>query len=505
MPRYKDSNQEQGRFISITLSDQLLPDTFEYTINYLINEEIDLSELDSKYKNDLTGAPAYDPRVLLKIILYAYSRGIFSSRRIMELCETNVVAKALSADSVPHFTVIADFITSMKEKISGIFLKILMVCQDMELIGGKLFAIDGCKLPSNASKESSGTFGDLKRRKEKMQRTVKLLIGKHTAMDKQESVAGSDGSAKRKKSIQKLKAEICRINSFLGSEEPKQGSRGKEVQSNITDNQSAKMKSSRGTIQGYNGIALADEKNSVIIASEAFGTGPEQQTFKPLIEQAEENLKAVTETKEPLSGQTLLADTGYFCEENLRTAAEKKLEPIIPDVNFRKRDKRFADRKAYTGADYKFGPHDFSYEAKTNTCICPNGKALKHIGHSVLRGASGHRYQSKASDCKGCQFTDRCFLRKDSIRGRRTLFISDKDEGSNYSARMIQKIDRPEIRELYSRRMAIIEPVFANITFHKKLNRFTLRGKAKVNIQWMLYCMVHNIGKISNAMAAASG
>ncbi len=102
----------------------------------------------------------------------------------MELCETNVVAKALSGDSVPHFTVIADFITSMKEQISGIFLNILMVCQDMELIGGKMFAIDGCKLPSNAPKESSGSFGDLKRRKEKMQRTMKLLIGKHTDMDK---------------------------------------------------------------------------------------------------------------------------------------------------------------------------------------------------------------------------------------------------------------------------------------------------------------------------------
>lgn len=504
MPRYKDSNQEQGRFLSINLGDQLLPDTFEYTMNYLINEEIDLSELDSKYKNDLTGAPAYDPRVLLKIILYAYSRGIFSSRRIMELCETNVVAKALSGDSVPHFTVIADFITSMREEISGIFLKVLMICQDMELIGGKLFAIDGCKLPSNASKESSGTFGDLKRRKEKMQRTVKLLIGKHTAMDKQESVAGSDESVRRKKSIQKLKAKIRRIKSFLGSEEPKQGSRGKEVQSNITDNQSAKMKSSRGMIQGYNGIALADEKASVIIASEAYGTGAEQETFKPVIEQAEENLKAVTDKKEPLCAKTILADAGYFSEENLRGAAEKKLEAIIPDVNFRKRDERFVDRKAHAGADYKFGSHDFSYEAKTTTYICPNGKALKHVGRSEYHGVFGDRYQSKASDCKGCPLTDRCFLRKMSIRGRRTLFISDKDEGSNYSARMIEKMDRPEIRKLYSRRVAIIEPVFANITFHKKLNRFTLRGKAKVNVQWKLYCMVHNIGKIANAMAAAN-
>jgi transposase len=86
MPRYTENNQGQGRFLTVNLSEQLLPDTFEYKLNFLITEEIDLSELDSKYKNELTGAPTYDPRVLLKIILYAYSRGIFSSRRIMELC-----------------------------------------------------------------------------------------------------------------------------------------------------------------------------------------------------------------------------------------------------------------------------------------------------------------------------------------------------------------------------------------------------------------------------------
>jgi transposase len=505
MPRYKENNQGQGKFIVVQFSDQLLPDTFEYTLNYLINEEIDLSELDSKYKNDLTGAPAYDPRVLLKIILFAYSRGIFSSRRIMELCETNIIAKALSADSVPHFTVIADFITSMREEIADIFLRILMVCQDMELIGGKLFAIDGCKLPSNASKESSGTFADLKRRKQKMQRTVKLLIQKHTSTDRDENSAGASESMKRKRSIEKIKAKIKRINGFLGSQNPKQGNRGKEVQSNITDNESAKIKTSHGMIQGYNGIALADEKNQVIIATEAFGTGQEHGTFKPVLEQAEENLKAISNRKKPLSGKTVLADTNYFCEENLRTAAEKRVDAIIPDGNFRKRDERFADRNVHTGREQKFGPQDFTYNEKTNTYTCPNGKTLKHIGHIVLHGSSGHRYQSKVSDCKGCQSRDKCFLRKNNSSGKRTVFISDKDDATNYSAQMIQKIDRPEIRDLYSRRMAIIEPVFANITFHKKLNRFTLRSKAKVNIQWMLYCMVHNIGKIANALAAANG
>jgi transposase len=501
MPRYKENNQGQGRFLTVNLSEQLMEDTFEYTLNYLVNEELDLSELDSKYRNDVTGAPAYDPRVLLKIILYTYSRGIFSSRRIMELCETNIIAKALSADSVPHFTVIADFITSMREQISSIFLQILMVCQDLELIGGKMFAIDGCKLPSNASRESSGTFGELKRRKEKMQRTIKLLVNKHTVTDKEENAAGAAESQRRKKSIEKIKAKIRRLKSFLGSESPKQGSRGKEVQSNITDNESAKIKTSHGMIQGYNGIALADEKSQVIIASEAFGKGPEQGAFTPILTQAEENLQAITKKEEPLSGKTVLADTSYFSEENLRASVEKKVDAIIPDSNFRKRDARFSDRKVHGRSEDKFDPHDFKYDKKDNTCKCPNGKTLRSIGHIVLHGSSGYRYQSKISDCKECPLKSKCFYRENAQSGRRTVFISDKDKTTNYTAQMIQKIDRPGVRDIYSRRMGIIEPVFANITFHKKLNRFTLRGHEKVNIQWKLYCMVHNIGKIMKAMA----
>jgi IS5 family transposase len=254
-------------------------------------------------------------------------------------------------------------------------------------------------------------------------------------------------------------------------------------------------------IQGYNGIALADDKNQVIIASEAYGKGQEQGAFTPMLQQAEENLKTISGREQPLSGKTILADTGYFSEENLKSAAEKEMEAIIPDNNFRKRDERFEDRESHSGIEYKFGFQDFTYNEETNTYSCPNGKVLKHIGHAVLHGSSGHRYQSMASDCKGCPYTEKCRHRGNTGNGKRTLFISDKNESTNYAAQMIEKIDRPEIRQRYSRRMGIVEPVFANITFHKKLNRFTLRTKAKVNIQWLLYCIVHNIGKISDAMA----
>ena len=132
-----------------------------------MDNEIDLSVFESKYHNDETGAPAYDPAVLLKIILFAYSRGLISSRRIAQACEENVVFIALSADTRPHYTTIADFISQMGEQILSVFTDVLSVCYTEGLIGKKMFAVDGCKISSACSKEWSGSKAELCKKAEK--------------------------------------------------------------------------------------------------------------------------------------------------------------------------------------------------------------------------------------------------------------------------------------------------------------------------------------------------
>jgi hypothetical protein len=103
-------------------------------------------------------------------------------------------------------------------------------------------------------------------------------------------------------------------------------------------------------------------------------------------------------------------------------------------------------------------------------------------------------------DCKQCQLKAICFRRKKTRR--RTLDVPIGAAENNFSKAMIEKVDSEKGRKIYPQRMAIVEPVFANIRSQKRMDRFTLRGKIKVNIQWMIYCMVHNIEKISNyAMA----
>lgn len=119
LARYKPFSHAQGKFISIYFEDQILPGTFEHILSRLIDRELNLSFFDQPYQNDETGAPAYDPGILLKVILFAYSRGITTSRKIARSCEENVIGK-------------------------------------------EMFAIDGYKLLSNTSKQWSGTKADLR-------------------------------------------------------------------------------------------------------------------------------------------------------------------------------------------------------------------------------------------------------------------------------------------------------------------------------------------------------
>ena len=97
MTKYKDYSYDQGVFLPVFFDKQILPGTFEYSLNHLIDNEVDLTVFDKRYNNDETGAPAYDPRILLKIVLFAYSRGITSSRKIAQCCEENIIFMALSA------------------------------------------------------------------------------------------------------------------------------------------------------------------------------------------------------------------------------------------------------------------------------------------------------------------------------------------------------------------------------------------------------------------------
>ncbi|MBT3271871.1 MAG: IS1182 family transposase [Spirochaetales bacterium] len=506
MGKFKDHSYDQKVFIPVSFSDQVLPGTFEYTLNHVVDNELDLSVFHDRFKNDENGAPAYDPAILLKIILYAYSRGIVSSREIARLCRENVVCMALSADSHPHFTTIANFISTMDKEIAPLITQILSVCYANHVIGGNMFAIDGCKITSNCSKEWSGTKGELFKKAKKIDESIRYLLTKHREADK--NTYNESQEEKEKASIEKLKAKSQKIREWLSENDEKLGVQGKPIKSNITDNESAKMSSSHGVIQGYNGIAAVDEKHQLIVWAEAFGDSTESQHFPDILAGIKTNFSDIGASDDIFDEAVVTADSGFHSNKNMQLILENDITAFVADNQFRKRDVRFDSAqehkkkrvenwKPVKGKKY-FSADEFTYDERCGRLICPAGFAMRVKCRNLQSsGYTGVAYIGERKNCRSCSLRSRC-IRKATTAARQVMKLDGVcgDWKISYTEQMKRIFDKPESRSIYSKRMGTVEPVFGNIRSTLGLDRFTLRSKKKVNVQWLLFCMVHNIGKI---------
>jgi len=502
MARYKEYDYNQMRLLPVSLDHQLMPGTLEFAIHELLDSRVDTSIFAGDYNNDFTGRKAYDPKILLKVVLMAYSRGILSSRNIERACRENVTFMALACCQEPDHSTIAAFISSMGDKIVTLFSNILLICHEEGLLGGTHLSLDGVKLPSNASKEWSGKHGELGKKQKKLEEKVKQALKQHKEADKRADDTVSD-KERRDRRIKRLRQRAERIERFLQENDQKIGSKNREIKTNITDPESAYMKTSHGMQQGYNAQALVDSQEQIIVHAEATSQPQDFSQIETMMLKAKETAKTAGLGEDYFKGKRLSADSNYHSEKNLKVCEDEQLDAYIPDTQFRKRDVRFEGRDRHKpNRDEKFNLDDFIYDAKQDCYICKNGQVLTlqsashKIGKSLFKS-----YRSKERDCRGCQYSKQCFKRKNGLR--KSLAIMIGRIGINYSDKMRKKIDTLRGREIYEKRLAIVEPAFANIEYHKGMNRFMLRGRRKVDIQWKLYCMVHNIGKICTVAMAS--
>ena len=503
MARYKHIDRSP-RLLPVDLAQQLLPGTFEHALNHLLDHEIDVSCFDGRFCNDETGATAYPPAMLLKVVLFAYSRGIVSSRGIERACREQVTFIALCGDSGPHFTTIADFISSAGEDIASVFAAVLAICDRQGLIGREMFAIDGVKLPSNAAKSRSGTRADFERQATKLEAAAQTMLQRHREEDAKP--IEPDLTAKETKRIERLRRDAAQIRDWLTKHpEDRRGVKGSIRKSNRTDNESAKMATGKGVIQGYTGVAAVDAKHQIIVEAQAHGTGSEQELLLPM----------VTAMQGVLADHSLItADAGYHSEDNLQKLSALKVDALIADNGMRGRDERFATRdrhKEIPDALYDksrteknaavYQPSDFTYDMTAKTCVCPAGKSLYGNGsHCLVNGWIAVRFRGAERDCVPCAHRQRCLRTPDKTKTRQVAFFQGKvvTPTESHSEQMKKRIDSPAGRARYGGRFATVEPVFGNLRYNKRLDRFTLRGKTKIDGQWKLFCLVHNIEKLAH-------
>ena len=508
MARYKHVDTGP-RLVPVDLAAQLLPGTFEHAAHHLLSGAVDLSRFDARFRNDDTGAPAYPPAMLLTVVLCAYAHGVVSSRGIARLCREHVTFIALCGDTAPHFTTIAQFVSTLGADIAHVFAAVLAICDQQGLIGREMFAIDGVKLPSHASKRRSGTRADFERQAAKCEAAAQAMVARHRAEDAHpvEPDVASKDAARR----ERLERDAAARRAWLAAHpDDRRGPAGGVRQSNRTDGESAKLATGKGVIQGYTGVAAVDGAHQIIVDAQAHGTGAEQELLLPVVDALAPHLA-------PQS--VITADAGYHSEANLRALAERGVDALIADNDMRQRDERLATQAHHRTAPHPlraltggrpgprvFQPADFTYDADARTCVCPAGNALYRSGKDVVtRGYLADHFRGAKGVCGPCPLRPQCLRAPERTPTRQVAFFRGKAAGTpeSHTARMQRRLDTPAGRAQYGRRLATVEPVFGNLRHNKRLDRFTLRGRTKVDAQWKLYCLVHNIEKLAHHGYAA--
>ena len=237
MPNYRPVNHDQGAFIAVWFDRQVLPNSFEYAQHYLLEHQVDLSAFEVYCNNELAGARAYYPRVSLKIVLFAYSRGILGSRRVEAACRENVTFMALAPEAKPDHVTIAAFVTRSYGAI--------------------------------ASKERSSTLKEPEDKVAKLEWAVARMLEAHRQADS--DVLEEDEPKHQSRQIDELQAQAEKIRTFLQGRKPRCGANGEERQRNLTDNESAKLATGKGVIQDHTGEAISDAMHQIIVEAQAQG------------------------------------------------------------------------------------------------------------------------------------------------------------------------------------------------------------------------------------------
>ncbi len=224
-----------------------------------------------------------------------------------DACIEQVTFIALSGDSQPHFTTLAHFISTLGEDIAKVFGAVLAICDRQGLLGHEMFAIDGVKLPSNASKARNGTRAEFERQATKLEAAAKAMLARHREDDEREVTPTM--RVKETQRVQRLTQDAAELRTWLATHpNDRRGPSGAIVKSNRTDNESAKMATDKGVIQGYTGVAAVDAQHQIIAAAQAYGTGSEQALLMPIVEQ-------LTPLLAPTS--LITADAGYHSKAQL--------------------------------------------------------------------------------------------------------------------------------------------------------------------------------------------
>jgi len=298
-------------------------------------DSMDLSEIEEAYPEE-RGYPPYHPCMMLKLLLYGYCTGTYSSRRMAAKLKDSVAFRFLAAGNDPDFRTISDFRKRHGKALEGLFDQVLQVCREAGLVKLGRIAVDGTKIKANASKHKAMSYGRMKEKETAIRRQVKEILERAEKTDQEEDrLYGPDRRGDelpaelatregRLKKIREAKATLeaeAREKAVAEGKNPRQAQPADKAQKNFTDPDSKIQKTSDGFVQGYNAQVAVDETFQVIVAQHVTPTAPDVNELAPAIESIETKLQA--------KPKAVLADAAYWSEGNMQMLEQAGIEAFI--------------------------------------------------------------------------------------------------------------------------------------------------------------------------------
>lgn len=330
---YRSYEPDQMLLVPPSLRDWLPEDHLAYFVSDLV-DDLDLSEIESVYEREERGQPPYHPRMMTKVLLYAYCVGVFSSRRIQKRLIEDVAFRVLAAGNTPDFRTLSDFRKIHRQAIDGLFQQVLRLALEAGVIRLGRVALDGSKVKANASKHKAMSYGYMKRKERELKDEVRKLLDEAEREDEAEDARyGRDRRGDElPEELRHRESRLKRIREAKRAleEEARQGAEGankKEVkpedktQRNFTDPESRIMKGPDGFVQGYNCQIAVEENSQLIVGQTVTQEGNDKEQLKPMVGAIEEQAG-----KKP---KVVLADNGYCSEKNLKYLTRRRIDGYI--------------------------------------------------------------------------------------------------------------------------------------------------------------------------------
>lgn len=461
----------------------LLPKDHECFVYDDIFKQIDISGIDEKYS--YVGQRAYDPRLVVGILLYAYTRGVFSSRQIERRCREDLGFMYISHLHCPNFRVLSDFRKDNGEFLKACFVQSALLARELKMVSFGHVSLDGSKFKANTSKHKAMSYEFLKLREEELVAQIKDLIEQAGRRDDREDErlqdkSGFDIPAELKikeKRLEKIRAARQALEQRENGLKP--GKKIEEKKQISFADKEARIMGKKGHFEySYNGQISVDAKSQIIVGQHLSQNPNDKEEVGPALEQIQETMG---ELPKKMSG-----DNGYLSAANLERFDEAGVDAYVA---MGREDKR--DARSLQECSRDVTKADFTYDEERDCFRCPGGQTLPW----KRTDENGRRfYQARKESCTQCAYKGRCCKSK---KGEPRTISTDGNEPLR--RKMMEKMEREDSKEVYKKRKHIVEPVFGQIK-NSGFTKFLLRSYRKASGEFSLVCAVHNFKKIVRAI-----